>query len=82
MVILPDHWHALPMIEAVKAGAHVYVQKPISVDVVDTTAAGDTFVGYFACALAEGQPLADALAFANIAAALSVTQFGAMPSRF
>jgi predicted dehydrogenase len=31
----PDHWHALTMIEAVKSGAHVYVQKPISVDVVE-----------------------------------------------
>jgi predicted dehydrogenase len=31
----PDHWHALPMIEAVKAGAHVYQQKPISHDVVE-----------------------------------------------
>jgi len=29
----PDHWHALQMIEAVQAGADVYVQKPISVDV-------------------------------------------------
>ncbi len=29
----PDHWHALPMIAAVEAGADVYVQKPISVDV-------------------------------------------------
>jgi predicted dehydrogenase len=29
----PDHWHALQMIDAVKAGANVYVQKPISVDV-------------------------------------------------
>ncbi|AQG80831.1 Gfo/Idh/MocA family protein [Spirosoma montaniterrae] len=31
----PDHWHALQCIDALKAGAHVYVQKPISVDVLE-----------------------------------------------
>ena len=31
----PDHWHALTTIDAIKAGAHVYVQKPISVDVLE-----------------------------------------------
>ena len=31
----PDHWHPLQMIDAVKAGANVYVQKPISVDVLE-----------------------------------------------
>jgi predicted dehydrogenase len=33
LIATPDHWHALPMIAAVEAGADVYVQKPISVDV-------------------------------------------------
>ncbi|MGC9330154.1 MAG: Gfo/Idh/MocA family protein, partial [Candidatus Hinthialibacter sp.] len=34
-VSTPDHWHCLPMIAAVKAGADVYVEKPISIDVVE-----------------------------------------------
>jgi len=33
IVATPDHWHALPMIAAVEAGADVYVQKPISIDI-------------------------------------------------
>jgi predicted dehydrogenase len=35
LVETPDHWHALPMIAAAKAGADVWVQKPISVDIVE-----------------------------------------------
>ena len=35
LIAPPDHWHALAMIEAVKAGADVYVQKPISIDVTE-----------------------------------------------
>jgi len=33
LVATPDHWHALAMIAAVEAGADVYVQKPVSVDI-------------------------------------------------
>jgi predicted dehydrogenase len=35
LIATPDHWHALPFLEAVKAGADIYVQKPVSVDVVE-----------------------------------------------
>lgn len=35
LIATPDHWHALAMIEAVKGGADVYVQKPISVDILE-----------------------------------------------
>ncbi|HET6898015.1 MAG TPA: ribokinase, partial [Vicinamibacteria bacterium] len=49
------------------------------VQAVDTTAAGDAWNAAFAVALAEGRPLRDAGAFANAAAALSVTRAGAQP---
>jgi predicted dehydrogenase len=35
LVDTPDHWHALPAIAAMEAGADVWVQKPISVDVAE-----------------------------------------------
>ncbi|MEM7316637.1 MAG: Gfo/Idh/MocA family oxidoreductase, partial [Planctomycetota bacterium] len=38
LVDTPDHWHALPMIAAVEAGADVYCQKPTGVDVMESKA--------------------------------------------
>ncbi|MCZ6675683.1 MAG: ribokinase [Candidatus Poribacteria bacterium] len=51
-----------------------------AVNVVDTTAAGDAFCGALATALARGDKLEDAVAFANAAGALAVTVLGAAPS--
>jgi ribokinase len=50
------------------------------VEAVDSTAAGDTFNGALAVALAEERDVAGAIAFANAAAALSVTRLGAQAS--
>jgi ribokinase len=50
------------------------------VDAVDATAAGDTFNAALAVALAEKRPKAEALRFANAAAAISVTRMGAQAS--
>ena len=52
----------------------------VAVKVVDTTAAGDCFNGALAVALSEGAGLVEAIAFANKAAALSVTRMGAQSS--
>jgi predicted dehydrogenase len=38
LIATPDHWHALPMIAAAQAGADIYVQKPIGVDVLECQA--------------------------------------------
>jgi ribokinase len=54
--------------------------KAFKVNVVDTTAAGDAFMGGLACGLAEGKPIREALMFANGAGALATTKLGAQPS--
>jgi ribokinase len=50
------------------------------VDVVDTTAAGDAFIGGFASALLRGLEIEQAVRYANACGALAVTKFGAQPS--
>lgn len=47
---------------------------------IDTTAAGDCFNGALTVALSEGQPIEQAIAFANRAASISVTRLGAQSS--
>lgn len=62
-----------------RGGDELRVPAP-TVDVVDTTGAGDTFVGVFAAALADGKSVPDAVRRAVAAGALSVTRAGAVPS--
>ena len=50
------------------------------VKAVDTTAAGDTFNGALAVGLSEGKTIQESIAFANKAAAISVTRIGAQSS--
>jgi ribokinase len=58
---------------------HVHVP-PFPVTSVDTTGAGDAFIGSLAVFLAEGMPEKDALARANLYAALSTTRVGTQKS--
>jgi ribokinase len=51
-----------------------------AVKAIDTTGAGDCFVGAVAALLADGQPLRSAFGYANIAASICVQRMGAAPS--
>lgn len=54
--------------------------EPYSVQVADTTAAGDAFAGYLGAAIASGRPREEAIRIANAAGALTVTKKGASPA--
>jgi len=51
-----------------------------AVEAVDTTGAGDCFVGAVAAQLADGKSIGDAIAYANVAASICVQRMGAAPS--
>ncbi len=61
-------------------GSELLFQPAFPVQAVDTTAAGDCFLGYYAAALAEDLPYAQALRLASAASALAVQKQGAAPS--
>lgn len=55
-------------------------QKPFKVKPVDTTAAGDTFTGYFIASMQNGLPIQESLALCSKAAAIAITRMGATDS--
>ena len=63
-----------------REGSVVWHQNAFRVKAVDTTAAGDTFMGYFVAGVAKGQPIPEILRLASAAAAMAVSKEGAAPS--
>ncbi|MDO4179435.1 MAG: ribokinase [Phascolarctobacterium sp.] len=61
-------------------GATQYYQPIFPVQAVDTTAAGDTFTGYFLAGLSEGMPIPAVLKMSAKASSIAVTRPGAVPS--
>jgi len=65
------------VVESEVSGVHL---PPYSVQVVDTTAAGDAFVAALSVGLSEGLALPEAAKLGNAAGALAVTKMGAQPA--
>lgn len=61
-------------------GENVLHQEAYKVQAVDTTAAGDTFAGYFLAQRMNGADVKQALAMASAASAIAVSRKGAAPS--
>jgi len=63
-----------------RSGGDVFSHGSYSVKVLDTTAAGDTFTGYFISSIARGKGIEEALRLASVAASISVSRQGAAVS--
>lgn len=61
----------------IETGGGFFCFEPLAVSPVDTTAAGDTFTGYFLAEAISGSDMAHALEMARIASGISVTRHGA-----
>lgn len=61
-------------------GKQILRQPIFPVKAVDTTAAGDTFTGFFLASVAEGKSVADALRIASRASSIAVSRMGASSS--
>ncbi len=66
--------------QVTESGVETHRQPAVRVQAVDTTAAGDTFTGYFISGLMRNQPLADCMRDAGMASAIAVTRPGAAES--
>ena len=62
------------------ANGKKYAHGSYKVKAVDTTAAGDTFTGYFIASASKGEPIEESLRLASIAASISVSRQGASVS--
>ncbi|MBB4304575.1 ribokinase [Rhodobium orientis] len=76
----PDQWVVVTLgargLVAVGSGDKISIGG-LATEVVDTTGAGDCFCGALAARLSAGEPLSDALGFANAAASIAVSRRGA-----
>ena len=61
-------------------GNQKFYQPIFPVKAIDTTAAGDTFTGYFLAGMIEGMPIPQILKMSAKASSIAVTRQGAVPS--